>query len=115
MFVPGVACLLVMPLVIYKLYPPELKATPNATQYARENLTSLGKVHTDEKIMLAVFALLLLLWANIPAMILGDAFMLDATTTAFIGLSVLLLTGVLNWDDVLKQNPLGIPLFGLVR
>ena len=104
MFVPGVACLLVMPLVIYKLYPPELKATPNATQYARENLTSLGKVHTDEKIMLAVFALLLLLWANIPAMILGDAFMLDATTTAFIGLSVLLLTGVLNWDDVLKQK-----------
>ena len=104
MFVPGIACLLVMPLVIYKLCPPELKATPNAPEYAHENLKELGKIHRDEKIMLGVFALLLLLWANVPAMILGDAWKVDATTTAFIGLSALLLTGVLTWDDVLKQK-----------
>lgn len=104
MFFPAVACLLIMPLVIYKLYPPEIKKTPNATEYAKENLAKLGAMKKDEKIMLGVFALLLILWANVPAMIFGNAFKVDATTTAFIGLSVLLLSGVLNWDDVLKQK-----------
>lgn len=104
MLLPGLACLLVMPLVIYKLYPPELKETPNATEFAKQNLAQLGAMQKGEKIMLGVFALLLILWANIPAMIFGKAFTVDATTTAFIGLSVLLLSGVLTWDDALKQK-----------
>lgn len=54
--------------------------------------------------MLGVFALMLLLWANIPALIFGDAFSVDATTTAFIGLTTLILTGVLTWDDILKEK-----------
>ncbi|GAA0317893.1 anion permease [Psychrobacter aestuarii] len=104
MFIPGMLCLLVMPWVIYFLYPPELKATPNAKTFATDNLEKMGKVSQAEKIMLGVFALMLLLWANIPAMILGDAFSVNATTTAFIGLSVLILTGVLSWDDILKEK-----------
>lgn len=104
MLLPGLACLLVMPLVIYKMYPPDLKETPNATAYAKQNLEQLGHMQKSEKIMLGVFALLLLLWANVPAMILGEAFKVDATTTAFVGLSVLLLSGVLTWDDALKQK-----------
>lgn len=104
MFLPGLACLFIMPLVIYKMYPPELKETPNATEYAKQHLAQLGSMKKGEKIMLGVFALLLILWANIPAMIFGDTFKVDATTTAFIGLSALLLTGVLTWDDALKQK-----------
>jgi len=37
-------------------------------------------------------------------MLLGKAYAVDATTTAFIGLSLLLLSGVLTWDDVLKEK-----------
>ena len=54
--------------------------------------------------MLGVFAFMLLLWANIPAMLFGSAFEVDATTTAFLGLSILILTDVLTWDDVLKEK-----------
>lgn len=104
MFVPGMLCLLLMPLVIYAIYPPEVKQTPDAKKFAQDNLAKLGHVSTHEKIMLGVFTLMLLLWANIPAMILGDAFSIDATTTAFLGLTVLILTGVLTWDDVLKEK-----------
>ncbi|WP_367105636.1 anion permease [uncultured Psychrobacter sp.] len=104
MFVPGILCLALMPLVIYLIYPPELKATPDAKTFAIDNLEEMGKVNTQEKIMLGVFALLLILWANIPALIFGEAFGVDATTTAFIGLSALILTGVLTWDDVLKEK-----------
>ena len=104
MFIPGMLCILLMPLVIYLVYPPEIKETPDAKGFAKENLAKLGKVSKQEKIMLGVFALMLILWANIPALLLGDAYMVDATTTAFLGLSLLILTGVLTWEDVLKEK-----------
>lgn len=104
MFVPGILCLLVMPLVVYMVYPPEVKETPNARQYATDNLDKLGKISTHEKIMFGVFALMLLLWANIPALIFGEQVSVDATTTAFLGLSLLIITGVLTWQDVLKEK-----------
>ena len=104
MFIPGMLCLILMPVVIYLIYPPDLKVTPNARKFATDNLAEMGQVSTQEKIMLGVFGLMLILWANIPALILGEAFSVDATTTAFIGLTALILTGVLTWDDVLKEK-----------
>ncbi len=104
MLLPGLAAILLMPVVLYFICPPEIKQTPDATKFAKTKLTNLGKIKRDEKIMLAVFLLLLLLWAGIPAMLFGAAFKLHSATTAFVGLSLLLLTGVLTWDDVLKEK-----------
>ena len=97
MLLPGLVAMLVMPLVIYAVYPPEIKETPNAAQFAKERLHEMGPMNRGEKIMLGIFFILLMLWAGIPAMIMGDAWKVDATTTALIGLSLLLLTGVLSW------------------
>lgn len=104
MFIPGLLCLIVMPLVIYMICPPEVKATPDAKHFAKDNLKEMGNVSSQEKIMLGVFALMLILWANIPALILGDQYSVNATTTAFVGLTTLILTGVLTWDDILKEK-----------
>ncbi|UOO82029.1 anion permease [Uruburuella testudinis] len=104
MLLPGLVAMIVMPLVLYFLYPPEIKSTPNAVAFAKERLAEQGPMTRGEWIMMAIFALLLLLWAGIPAMLLGDAWKVDATTTAFIGLSLLLLTGVLTWEDILKEK-----------
>ena len=92
------------PLVLYFVYPPEIKETPNAAQFAKDRLKEQGPMNRGEKIMLAIFAVLLVLWAGIPAMIFGKAFTVHPTATAFIGLSLLLLSGVLTWDDVLKEK-----------
>lgn len=102
--VPGIVSLLVMPLVLYFCFPPELKQTPNATAFAKEKLSELGAFKLNEKILLGVFALLLLLWAGVPAAIFGPEFKFNATTVAFLGLSILLVTGVLTWDDILKEK-----------
>lgn len=104
MFIPGLLCLILMPLVIYLVYPPEVKATPDAKTFAKDNLEQMGHVTRQEKIMLGVFALMLILWANIPALLISDSLSVDATTTAFIGLTALILTGVLTWEDVLKEK-----------
>lgn len=104
MLLPGLVCLLVMPLVIYLLSPPQLKATPDAVHYARGELERMGPLSPKEKVMLGTFGLLLVLWANVPAMIFGPAWTLDPTVVAFLGLFVLIITGTLDWDDVLSEK-----------
>lgn len=104
MLLPGLVCLLVMPLVIYLLSPPELKATPDAVAYARSELVNMGPLAPKEKVMMGTFGLLLLLWANVPAMLFGPAFTLDPTVVAFVGLFVLIITGTIDWDDVLSEK-----------
>ena len=104
MLLPGLVALALMPLVVYWLNPPEIKSTPNAAQFARDRLREMGPITRGELIMLGVFGVLLLLWAGIPAWIFGPAAAVDPTTTAFIGLSLCLITGVLSWDDVIKEK-----------
>lgn len=97
--VPGIASLVLIPFLLYKIYPPEIKATPGASQLAREKLAEMGKMHRDEWVMLGVFVLLLLLW------ILGDQLAgIDSATTALVGLSVLLTANVLTWKDILREE-----------
>ncbi|OOR90717.1 anion permease [Moraxella bovis] len=104
MLLPGLACILLMPLIIYVLAKPEITQTPDVKDFTRQKLAELGKLSRDEKIMLGVFSGMLLLWANVPAMLFGDALAVDATAVAFLGLSVVILTGVLTWDDILKEK-----------
>lgn len=105
MFLPGLACILLMPLVIYFLAKPEITQTPDVRVFTSAKLKKLGVLSKHEKIMLGVFGLMLILWANIPSMIFGAGVLqFDATTVAFLGLSLLILTGVLTWDDILKEK-----------
>lgn len=104
MLLPGLVAIVLMPLVLYLLYPPEIKSTPDATTFARERLTALGPISRNEKITLGVFVTLLLLWADVPMHLFGPVFQLDATSTAFFGLAILLLTGVLTWQDILAEK-----------
>ena len=102
MVVPGLVAMALMPIILYVLYKPEITSTPDAPEMARTKLKEMGPMSKGEKIMLGVFAVLLLLWAGVPDILFGVK--VDATTTTFLGLSLLLLTGVLTWDDVLKEK-----------
>ncbi|MEZ5608641.1 MAG: DASS family sodium-coupled anion symporter [Burkholderiaceae bacterium] len=104
MLLPGLVGLALMPLVIYWMYPPEIKSTPNASQFAIQRLKEMGPITRGEVIMFCVFGVLLLLWAGVPAMVFGSGAAVDPTTTAFVGLSLLLLTGVLTWEDVIREK-----------
>jgi DASS family divalent anion:Na+ symporter len=97
--VPGLLSLLVVPLLLYKLCPPEIKTTPDATKLAQTEVARMGPIKADEWMMLGTFALLLVLWIFGPQ--LGG---LTATAAALVGLGVLLLTGVLSWTDVQKEE-----------
>ncbi|WP_033543815.1 anion permease [Planococcus sp. CAU13] len=96
--VPGLLSLALIPFVIYKLYPPELKETPEAASIATQKLREMGPLKRVELYMIGVFVLLLALW------IFGGTFGVNATTSAFVGLCVLLLSGVLSWSDIKKEQ-----------
>ncbi|NLY26728.1 MAG: DASS family sodium-coupled anion symporter, partial [Alcaligenaceae bacterium] len=104
MLLPGLVAIALMPLVLYFIYPPEIRKTENARTFALSRLQELGPVKRDEKILLGVFLFLLVMWAGIPAMLFGNAYSINATTTAACGLALLLLTGVLHWDDILSEK-----------
>ena len=104
MLLPGLVAIALMPLVILWMYPPEIRDTEDAHTFALSRLAELGPVKTSEKILLGVFAWLLFLWAGVPEMIAGKAYAVDATTAAFSGLTLLLLAGVLSWEEVLAEK-----------
>ena len=96
--VPGVLSLVLVPWVIYRLSPPEVRETTAAAALARERLRELGPVGRTEWVMLFTFALLLVLW------VLSEPLGIHTTATALLGLVVLLVTGVLSWEDVLRER-----------
>ena len=103
--VPGLLALLIVPAVLYYIYPPEIKSTPNASAFAAKKLLEMGAMKTEEWIMVGVFAVLLFLWAGIPSLLSSDPiFAVDPTAAAFVGLGILLFSGVLTWDDLLKEK-----------
>ncbi|KGR75386.1 anion permease [Ureibacillus sinduriensis] len=96
--VPGIISLIVVPFVIYKLYPPEIKETPSAATEATKKLEEMGPLKREELYMIGIFLLLVGLW------IFGSKLNLDTTVTAFIGLVLLLLTQVLTWSDIKQEQ-----------
>ncbi|MFT3827499.1 MAG: anion permease [Chitinophagaceae bacterium] len=95
---PGIVCFLLLPLYLYKFFPPELKSTKDAPKMAADKLKEMGPITLQEWLMVATFVILLVLW------IFGNLFAIDATTGALIGLCILLLTGVLTWEDVKSEK-----------
>ncbi len=96
--IPGLLSLLVMPLIIYWLSRPEITETPEAVDLAHEQLAKMGPPRRDEWVVLGVFLLALALWAT--ATLTG----LDATVVALLGVGIMLVSGVLTWEDVLGER-----------
>ncbi|MEO0815250.1 MAG: DASS family sodium-coupled anion symporter, partial [Myxococcota bacterium] len=86
--VPGLVAIVVLPLVLMRLCPPELKQTPEAPAIAQARLKELGPMSRDERVMLGIFLVLMAGWAS------SGALGLDPAAIAFAGLAVLLLSGV---------------------
>jgi DASS family divalent anion:Na+ symporter len=95
---PTLAGIVLMPLLLRRLIGPEVDATPEAPAAARQALRALGPLRRDEKIVLASFVGMVVLWGS--AATLG----LDSTAIAFLGFGVLLASGVLTLGDIAKEG-----------
>uniref|UniRef100_A0A0C9S8S9 TSA: Wollemia nobilis Ref_Wollemi_Transcript_3696_2163 transcribed RNA sequence n=1 Tax=Wollemia nobilis TaxID=56998 RepID=A0A0C9S8S9_9CONI len=96
--VPATVALLAVPYLLYKLYPPEIKDTPEAPGIAAKRLEEMGPVTRNEWVMVGTMLLAVSLW------VCGDMLGIASVVAAMLGLSILLLLGVLDWDDCLSEK-----------
>jgi DASS family divalent anion:Na+ symporter len=95
---PGLVSLVVVPLLLYRIFPPEITRTPAAAELAAAELVRLGSMSRSEKLMLLVFGLVVSLWVTTPL------HHLHYSIVALLGVCILLLTGVLDWEDLLAER-----------
>jgi L-tartrate/succinate antiporter len=93
----GIVLLLVLPLLIYWIYPPQVKSGEEVPAWARGELAKMGTL-TGREIALAVLVLLALaLW------IFGGNF-INATTVAMGVIALMVIGRVVSWDDILSNK-----------
>ncbi len=96
--IPGIVSLLVIPQLVYRVFPPEITHTPGAADFARGELEKMGAMSRHEKFMLLVFAMVASLW--ITTKFHG----IDYSVVAMLGISVLLLAHVISWEDMISEH-----------
>nr|CAD1826952.1 unnamed protein product [Ananas comosus var. bracteatus] len=95
---PAIVSLLATPYLLYKIFPPETKDTPDAPALAAEKLEQMGPMTKNEVVMICTMLLAVSLW------VFGETLGIASVVAAMLGLSILLLLGVLEWDDCLSEK-----------
>ena len=96
--VPTLIAFALIPWMLYRIYPPELKETPDAPQKAMEALALMGRISRNEWITAGVFLSMFTLWA------LSGIFPIDKAAVAFGGLGILMATKVFGIEDFRSQG-----------
>ncbi|MDR3562580.1 MAG: DASS family sodium-coupled anion symporter [Negativicutes bacterium] len=95
---PGFIGFLLIPYLLYKVYPPQLTDLGGIRRAAADQLAAMGPVTRNEYFAAFIFLTILTLWAT------GSITMLDATLVAFIGISLMLLLRVVEWKDIAEAK-----------
>jgi L-tartrate/succinate antiporter len=93
----GVLLFIFVPFLVYKIYPPELKSSPDVPVWAGKELEKMGGIGVKEFSMALLAVLALGLW------IFGGE-LINATTVALLVLSLMVLVKIVEWDDVLAHK-----------
>jgi L-tartrate/succinate antiporter len=97
-FLPaGLLMFLTTPLAVYLIYPPEIKQGEEVAKWAGCELTAMGPI-SQREITMALLALLALL-----AWIFGARW-IAAVTVALAVISLMILTKVVTWNDIMQNK-----------
>ncbi|HEX9074740.1 MAG TPA: DASS family sodium-coupled anion symporter [Anaerolineae bacterium] len=108
-FIPvGIVLLLLVPIVTYFIYPPEIKASKEIPVWASGELGKLGKITRQEIVMVVLVLLAIFLWItgsntlfSLPYF--GTNF-INATTVVLVSVVLMLVTNVVTWDEILGNK-----------
>jgi len=96
--IPILAMIALLPLILYKLFPPGVTDTPDAPSAARDALGKMGPLTRDEWIVAVAFAVMVTGW------VMAGTLNLSLAAVAFAGLGALLATNVLSLEDINLQG-----------
>ncbi|WP_109079343.1 anion permease [Aggregatibacter kilianii] len=95
--IPGFIALLLMPVVVYFLYKPELKEVNNK-EIAQKGLEEMGPMSRREKTLIVLF------FGAVFGWVFSDFLGISAATVAITAMALIILTSVLSWEDMLKNK-----------
>jgi divalent anion:Na+ symporter, DASS family len=96
--IPVLSMIALLPLILYRVFPPGVTKTPEAPKAAREALRTMGRLTRDEWIVAVAFGFMVTGW------VLAGTLNLSLAAVAFAGLGALLATNVLTLDDINLQG-----------
>src|SRR5206468_275784 len=79
--------------------PPEVKSTPGAAEFAKEELRTMGPVSRDERIVIGTLIGVIFLWT-----MQGRLHSIEPSIIALSGIGFLLLTNVLTWPELMGEK-----------
>jgi L-tartrate/succinate antiporter len=98
-FLPvGAALILVLPYAVYKLYPPDIRTSHEVPRWAGLELRELGDVTRREAIMVLLILGALVAWIFASTVI-------DPTMVALVVIALMLLAGIVSWEDIVGNRP----------
>ena len=86
-----------LPLLVYVIYPPEIKSSTAVSAWAKEELARMGRVSRKEATMGLLILLAFSLW-------LFAGRWINPTTAILVVIALLIVTGILDWDDVVGNR-----------
>ncbi len=108
-FLPvGLVLFLLLPVLVFLIYPPGIKVSKEIPQWAGQELGKLGKVSRQELIMVGLVILALVLWITgsnslFKLPYLGSNF-INATTVVLVGIALMIVTQIVTWDEILANK-----------
>lgn len=97
-FLPvGILLILVMPLLAFWLYPPEVKVNDEVPLWAARELEKLGKLSRNEILLLVFVCCALVMW-------IFAAQWIEPAMAALLIIVLMLWTGVLEWNDITSNK-----------
>jgi L-tartrate/succinate antiporter len=104
----AVPLLALVPLLVYVVYPPGIRSSPEVPAWAAQELRRMGPLGRYELAMAAVVALAIVLWIvganrDIALPLVGSQF-IDATGVVLLAIVLMLGSGVVEWDDILGSK-----------
>jgi len=93
----GILLLALVPLLVYWIYPPEVKEGAEVPAWAAKELQKMGPLSQREILLGILVVIALLLW------IFGGDIM-EATTAAIAVIALMLLLKVVTWDDITSNK-----------
>jgi divalent anion:Na+ symporter, DASS family len=96
--VPGCLSLLLIPIALYRLYHPVPTNTEAARIHAQRELEQMGPLSLRERKLAVIMLLVMTGWVTSPWHHIPNAFV------ALAGVSAILISGVLTWNDLLREG-----------
>ncbi|MGB7629768.1 MAG: anion permease [Candidatus Deferrimicrobium sp.] len=89
----GIVMLLLLPLLVYWIYPPEIKENDEVPKWAANEVKKMGPLSLNEIVLIIIVFSAILFW------IFGAAF-INPTVVALVAVTLMIILRIVKWDDI---------------